>query len=172
MPAPVVRRLATADVREYRRLRLSALRTTPDAFGSTYDAEAALTDEQHANRLATSVVFGAYAGDEIVGVVGCKRHDGARERHKAFLWGFYVEPATRRSGIARLLLEASLGAMQGVVEQVLLTVVADNQPAIALYEQFGFRPYGMEPRSLKKSSGYADEMLMVLFLADRTPRTV
>ena len=55
---------------------------------------------------------------------------------------------------------------------VLLTVVADNQPAIALYEQFGFRPYGMEPRSLKKSSGYADEMLMVLFLADRTPRTV
>ena len=171
MPTPIVRRLATDDVGDYKRIRLSALRTTPDAFGSSYDAEAALPDEQHGRRLATSVVFGAYAGDQIVGVVGCKRYEGAREAHKAFLWGFYVEPECRRSGVASGLLAASLDAMQGVAEQILLTVVADNRPAIALYERFGFRPYGREPRSLKTSGDYADEMLMVLFLADRTPPT-
>jgi ribosomal protein S18 acetylase RimI-like enzyme len=166
--AAAVRRLAEEDVQDYRQIRLSALRTTPDAFGSTYDAEAARSDEQHAGRLATSVVFGAYAGDEIVGVVGCKRYDNARELHKAFLWGFYVEPAHRRCGVASGLLTASLRAAPDGVEQILLTVVADNRPAIALYEQFGFRPYGIEPRSLASSGTYVDEMLMVLFLADRT----
>ena len=100
-------------------------------------------------------------------MVGCKRHDGARELHKAFLWGFYVEPAFRRSGVASALLEASLRAVDDGVEQVLLTVVAQNRPAIALYEKFGFRPYGTEPRSLKTSGAYNDELLMVLFLADR-----
>ena len=164
----VVRRLETRDVRDYRRIRLSALRTTPDAFGSTYEAEASQPDEQHARRLATSFVFGAYADDQIVGVVGCKRHEGARELHKAFLWGFYVEPDYRRAGVARRLLQASLNVMQDVVEQVLLTVVASNLPAITLYEQFGFRTYGLEPRSLKSSTDYMDESLMVLFLADRT----
>lgn len=166
--APIIRRLAEEDVRDYRQIRLSALRNTPDAFASTYDAEAALPDEQHARRLATSEVFGAYAEGRIIGVLGCKRFDNAREIHKAFLWGFYVEPPFRRSGVASGLLNASLHAVQKGVEQVLLTVVADNRPAIALYERFGFRPYGLEPRSLFSSGAYLDEMLMVLFLADRT----
>ncbi len=164
----IVRRLETGDVQDYRHIRLAALRTTPDAFGSTYQAVASQTDEQHAERLATSIVFGAFADDQIVGMVGCKRYENAKEIHKAFLWGFYVEPNYRRSGVASRLLDASLNAMQDGVEQVLLTVVADNRPAIALYEQFGFRTYGLEQRSLKSASGYVDESLMALFLADRT----
>jgi ribosomal protein S18 acetylase RimI-like enzyme len=163
----IVRRLTETDLGDYRQLRLSALRTTPDAFGSTYDAEAAQPDEQHARRLATSVVFGAYSEDQIVGILGCKRYEGARELHKAFLWGFYVEPRYRRSGVATHILDASLQAMQPMVEQVLLTVVSTNRPAIALYQRFGFRPYGTEPRSLKTAGVYTDETLMVLFLADR-----
>ena len=144
------------------------MQTTPEAFGSTYEAEASRSDAQHAERLASSIVLGAYADDRIVGMLGCKQFDGAREVHKAFLWGFYVAPEHRRSGVASQLLAASLDALPVGVEQVLLTVVADNRPAIALYERFGFRPYGTEPRSLKTSGVYVDEMLMVLFLADRT----
>jgi RimJ/RimL family protein N-acetyltransferase len=64
------------------------------------------------------------------------------------------------------LLDASLDAMHGIVEQVHLTVVADNRPAIALYERCGFRSYGLEPRSLRSPGGYADELLMVRFLTD------
>jgi ribosomal protein S18 acetylase RimI-like enzyme len=100
-------------------------------------------------------------------MLACKRHDGAREIHKAFLWGFFVEPSHRRSGLASALMKAGLDAAQTSVEQVLLTVVADNRPAIALYERFGFRPYGLEPRSLKTAGAYTDELLMILFLADR-----
>lgn len=167
-PTATIRRLAPGDVQDYRHIRLSALSTTPEAFGSTYEAEVTQADARYASRLATSIVFGAYVEDRIVGMLGCKPHDGAREIHKAFLWGFFVEPDQRGSGLASALLDAALNAAHSIAEQVLLTVVADNRPAIRLYERFGFRPYGTEPRSLKTSGVYADETLMVLFLTDRT----
>jgi hypothetical protein len=34
-----VRTLATADAADYREIRLAALRSTPQAFGSTWEAE-------------------------------------------------------------------------------------------------------------------------------------
>lgn len=167
-PAATLRRLAPHDVGEYRQIRLAALCITPDAFGSTFDAEATRPDSEHAERLATSVVIGAYLDGRIVGMLGCKRYDGARELHKAFLWGFYVDPAHRCSGLGSSLLVAVVEAVPSGVEQLLLTVVATNAPAITLYERFGFSAYGTEPRSLKTAGAYADEMLMVLFLTDRT----
>ena len=168
MRPPTIRRLGPEDVADYRRIRLSALATSPNAFGSTYAAEAARPGADHAERVTTSVIFGAYVDGDIVGMLGCRRHDGARETHKAFLWGFYVEPDHRRAGIASALIGAALDAMRPIVEQILLTVVSTNRPAVALYESFGFRPYGIEPRALKTAGSYTDETLMVLFLTDRT----
>lgn len=45
----------------------------------------------------------------------------------------------------------------------MLSVVAENTAAIALYECFGFVPYGVEPRALKTQDGCSDEVLMILF---------
>ncbi|MCL6470330.1 MAG: GNAT family N-acetyltransferase, partial [Ralstonia sp.] len=39
-----------------------------------------------------------------------------------------------------------------------------NDAALALYERCGFETYGVEPRALKSTTGYADEVLMVRFL--------
>lgn len=50
------------------------------------------------------------------------------------------------------------------VEQILLTVVDDNLPAIHLYEKHGFQVYGIEPLALKKGTVYKNEVLMILFL--------
>ena len=167
MHPATLRRLGPDDLADYRHIRLTALATAPDAFTSTYDAEAARPDVEHIERLLTSSVFGAYLDGRIVGMLGCRRYDSARETHKAFLWGFYVEPFHRQSGLAGLLIEASLDTVPAGVEQILLTVVATNHPAISLYKRFGFRPYGTEPRSLKSAGFYAEEHLMVLFLSDR-----
>lgn len=162
-----IRRLGPDDLVDYRHIRLTALVTSPEAFSSTYDAEAARPDVEHIERLVTSSVFGAYVDGRIVGMLGCRCQSSARETHKAFLWGFYVEPSHRRSGLAGLLVEASLTTVPAGVEQILLTVVATNRPAISLYERIGFKTYGTEPRSLKSSGIYSDEHLMVLFLSDR-----
>jgi GNAT superfamily N-acetyltransferase len=53
----------------------------------------------------------------------------------------YVEPATRREGIGRALLRATLewGRSQGCEEAVLNVLVGN--PARGLYEDLGFRPF-------------------------------
>ncbi len=160
----VVRLLGIADVEDYRAIRLSALKTAPEAFGSVHAMEASRPIEQHAARLTSSFVFGAYAGGLIVGMIGLRPGDGPKDAHKGLLWGFYVEPDSRRDGVGAALISAVLQAARGIVEQVTLSVVSENAAAIALYEKFGFRRYGLEPRALKSAAGYADEVMMVLFL--------
>jgi ribosomal protein S18 acetylase RimI-like enzyme len=113
------------------------------------------------------VVHGAYAGEDIIGMAGYKQHEGTRDRHKAYVWGTYVRPDMRRTGIAQALMAALLQDARGVVEQLTLCVVKENAAALALYRRLGFEAYGVEPRALKSPDGYADEVLMVRFLTGR-----
>lgn len=159
-----VRPLRTSDAEDYRAIRLSALETAPEAFGSVHALEASRPIESHAERLESSLVLGAYDAGRIVGMAGFKREAGPKNTHKGLLWGLYVEPGSRGHGAGAALVSALLNAAQGVVEQVALSVVEENAAAIALYERFGFTRYGTEPRALKSAAGYANEVLMVLFL--------
>ncbi|WP_323122028.1 GNAT family N-acetyltransferase [Burkholderia alba] len=165
-PAGVdIRLLDTACAADYRAIRLAALRDAPDAFGSTYAIEAARPFEHFAERVATTRVFAVYLDGRIAGMIGYKRESGGKDRHKGFLWGMYVAPHAQRRGFAAALVEAALAAAATEVEQVTLSVVQGNDAARALYERLGFTLYGVEPRALKSANGYADELLMVKFLA-------
>lgn len=53
-----------------------------------------------------------------------------------------VEPAARRQGVARCLLQEGTSALDGVAE-LFLEVATDNAAAIALYERAGFAPVGL-----------------------------
>ncbi|AOI50134.1 putative acetyltransferase [Burkholderia oklahomensis] len=170
VPAVEVRRLSASLAADYRAIRLAALQDMPDAFGSTYDVEVARPLTAFAERLAGTIVFGAYVGGRIAGMAGFKRLDGAKARHKGFLWGMYVAPDARRHGVGAALLDAVLAAAAEAVEQVTLAVVDGNGAARAFYERHGFVVYGVEPRALKGANGYADELLMVKFLPSAPPR--
>ncbi|MBV9812189.1 MAG: GNAT family N-acetyltransferase, partial [Acetobacteraceae bacterium] len=126
------------DVAEYRRIRLAALTDAPDAFGSSFEIEREQPETAYRERLVSSVVCGGYIGTEIVGMAGLAREDGPKRRHKAMLWGVYVQPQARGRGIATALLGELLRTADADVEQVLLTVVSDNAVAIALYRTLGF----------------------------------
>ena len=52
--------------------------------------------------------------------------------------------------------------------RVMLSVVAESNSAIALYGRFGFKSYGVEPKALKMSGRYHDEVMMVMFLDPAT----
>lgn len=158
-----IRRIGAERVADYRAIRLTALQLDPDAFGSTYEVEAArpLTWFEDATR--NLAIFGAYADERIVGMIGFGRHAGAKIQHKGFLWGMFVHPSLRRHGVGAALLHAAIDHASPVVEQITLSVVTTNRSAIALYEKFGFTTYGREIRALKVDGNYADELLMVRF---------
>ena len=84
--------------------------------------------------------------------------------HKGFLWGMYLKPEARGSGLAAILVERLLEYASQEVEQVQLTVVASNPRAIRFYERMGFVAYGLEKEALKDKDTYFDEVLMVKFL--------
>jgi ribosomal protein S18 acetylase RimI-like enzyme len=164
VPRFEIRRLQVVDVEDYRTIRLASLQTEPEAFGSVYEVELTHPIESFVERLASSIVFGAYAGVRIVGVAAFRQEVAPKERHKGVVWGIYVQPDARGQGVAAALIAAVIDSARNVVEQLTLTVVQGNSAALALYDKFGFKVYGVEPRARKHPGGYVDKVLMVLDL--------
>jgi ribosomal protein S18 acetylase RimI-like enzyme len=159
-----IRRLLPADAALYREVRLAALKGDPFAFGSTFEVESAQPLSSFAARLESSAVFGALDGGELQGIAGFVGREEVKECHKGLLWGMYVRPAARKSGVGRRLVETVIDFARRRVELLQLTVVSDNQTARRLYASLGFVEYGTEWRSLKQGGRYFDEILMALDL--------
>jgi ribosomal protein S18 acetylase RimI-like enzyme len=163
-----VRPLGVDDVDEFQRVRLDALRLHPQAFIASYEDESVLDRVQFAERLATPGLtrFGAFAQQEMVGLVGLQMPSGFKVRHKAHLFSMYVAVGHRRSGLAERLVQAVIdGAREAGALLLQLTVTAGNTPAQSLYSRMGFQVYGIERRALLLGNRFYDEELMALDLA-------
>ena len=160
-----IRRLEPeADATLYREIRLEALRTAPESFGSDVAAETARPLEWFAERLETSDVFGAFLAERLAGVAGLVRQPGVKNAHKAVLWGMFVRPDVRGMGVGRRLAEAIIERARGQAEILQLAVARSNQPARRLYTDLSFKEYGLEKDALKIGGRYFDEILMALDL--------
>ena len=163
--SPDIRLLTPADAPAYRDIRLDGLKQAPQAFSSTFEREEAMPLAWFEERIVKGNVFGALVAGELLGVVGYWPQEGAKESHKATLWGMYVRPEGRNAGLGRGLIEAVASHASGHVEQLLLRVVSENETALRLYRNTGFAEYGREMKALKQDGRYFDEILMVRFLA-------
>jgi RimJ/RimL family protein N-acetyltransferase len=161
-----VRRLPPDEAELYRGIRLEALRVNPEAFSSTYEDESVQELAWFAGRLARSVIFGAFGDGQLLGIAGFYIREGRKEAHKGVLVGMYVQAAARRGGIACRLVEAVLDHARQYVEQVQLSVIADNIAARRLYAGLGFVEYGLEKQALKDHGRYYDEVTMVKMLTE------
>ena len=159
-----IRLLTPGEAALYRDIRLEGLRQDPDAFSATFEHESAMELSWFAERIVKGNVFGALVGGELVGVAGYWPQGGAKESHKATLWGMYVRFSARGSGLGRHLIEAVVEHATGRVEQLQLGVATGNAAALRLYIKSGFSEYGREMKALKQDSRYIDEILMVRFL--------
>lgn len=150
-----VRRIEPHEWPSYRAVRLRALRDSPDAFGSTLEAERALPDTFWSRRLAGATLdndapLWAMNGEEVCGLVWGKRdaHDAAL----AHLFQMWVAPAARGRGTGRALLRAALDWAVGAgVRRVRLGVTVGDSPASRLYASHGFVAVG-EPEPLRQGS--------------------
>lgn len=167
---PIIRPLNEHDAEAFHAMRLLATQNYPAGIVTTYEEEAKRTSEASRQRVRATddeIVFGAFAGDKLVGITGLYRDPRRKVAHKALIWGVFVDPAHRRAGLARQLLESTIAhARKMSLLQVNLVVSAMNPRAQALYRSCGFVRYGIEPRGLCVNGEYADDELMVLFLDD------
>ncbi|MGJ4882453.1 GNAT family N-acetyltransferase [Bradyrhizobium sp. HKCCYLRH3097] len=161
-PAATIRRLRADDAACFKALRLEALTISPESMGSTFELENGLGVEWFARRLEDTHTLGAFRDGELVGTLGFVVQQGPKHAHKGRLFGMYVKPAFRRSGLARLLANAILDVAREQVEIVQLIVVQDNVPARRLYESIGFVEFGLELKAAKDGGRYYDEAHMAL----------
>ena len=161
-----IRRLSASDAAAYRDLRLGGLRAHPEAFGASWEEESAEPLAWFEDRLDRNVIFGGLmaAASELGGVAGFYVPDSAKQKHKGVLWGMFVQPQARATGLGPALVARVLEHARATVEEVRLTVVSTNTAAIRLYERAGFEQYGLERRALKVGGDYHDEVLMALSL--------
>lgn len=158
-----------ADAAAYRMLRLTGLREEPTAFASSYEEEQAYPLSKYEGWLAAPPdrgAFGAFEGEELVGIVTLGRESHRHLAHKAQIMGMYVRGDRRGWGIGRALLEKALDLARSVLEirQVNVTSNAANGAARKLYESVGFCAFGHEPRSMRIDGEWHDEVLMRLDL--------
>jgi RimJ/RimL family protein N-acetyltransferase len=157
--------LTPADAARFRDIRLEALQQNPEAFGSSFEWENGQSLAWFEERIAQSDIFGAFVDGDLVGTAGFRVQDGPKRSHKGLLWGMYVRPTARHSGLGRRLVEAVVSHASERVELLQLTVVSENRTARQLYAGLGFVEYGYEKKALKHDGRYYDEVLMVRFLA-------
>lgn len=161
----VIRRLEAADAAAYREIRLEGLERHPEAFGSTYEAEAALSPEEFVRRVTEVPTFAAECCGRLLGLVGLARESGVKRRHRGTLIRMYVRPEARGTGAADALVEAVLDhARAEGLDAVLLAVITEAEPARRLYERHGFKVYGVEPGALRIGDRAYDDELRIRFL--------
>ncbi len=165
-----IRCLNESDAHSFQGLRLEALREFPEAFGMTYAEERDRPWLDYFRRFQTewiaddNVILGAFRNGQLVGSLGLRRWEREKQRHKGYIWIFFVEPEVRGSGIGRRLLNDGLQYARQLPElmQVQLSVTAGSRSARSLYVSFGFEPFGLERKALKVQDTFIDLELMAL----------
>ena len=159
-----VRRLTQDDAEVFREIRLEALDRHPETFQSTYESAAELPLDAFKQRLRQYALFGGFVDGALCGFVGFYPLKNPKISHKGLMWGMYVKEAARGTVLAEAMVEAVVDHAKGKVEQILLSVIEDNERARRFYEKMGFEPYGLEPRALKIGERYLGEEFRVRFL--------
>ena len=113
-------------------------------------------------------MFGAFEGENLVGMTGFYLEKQMKLRHKGHIWGVFVSLSVRGTGVGRALMTRVIQSAQKLpgVRCILLTVVSTNTAARGFYESLGFRSFGTESRSLRVGDQYFDEDHMRLELTE------
>lgn len=165
-PMMPIRPIRRDDAAAFKALRLEALQSHPDAFGSDYHESLNAPESMWQERMQTSLddvgrIFLADAGSELAGMTGVVREKGAKVNHSAFIWGVYVRPAYRSQGLGERLIRAAVDwCGQQKLRSVRLTVVTTNLSAIRCYQRCGFAETGVQPEVIRVGDVYHDELLM------------
>lgn len=137
----VVRATRADDWRALRAIRLEALLDSPDAYGSTYHEVAGFRDERW-KAMAVELRFYLAERD---GVVVGMASGGFNDRYPGthWLYGMYVTPVERGTGVAVQLVDAVVDwALADGARELFLQVTTKLERSHHFYEKMGFSDTG------------------------------
>ena len=138
-PSYRVRRCGADDAVLLRQIRLEALLDTPEAYGSTYDDSRSFSLERWAEMATTRVYYLGECEGRVVGMAAGGHQDDHPGTH--WLFGMYVSPSRRGSGLALQLVDAiAEWARNEGATALHLQVGSTVARARAFYEKVGFTP--------------------------------
>ena len=118
-------------------------------------------------RHADAAVFVAEEDGRVVARLSLSRDPHPASRHVADL-GLMVAAGNRRRGIGTALLEEAVTwATRADIRKLELHVFPWNEPAIGLYEAFGFVREGLRRRHYVRDGEDVDAILMAYFVDER-----
>lgn len=160
-----VRPLDTSEWEQFRAVRLSALKESPEAFVASYDEEESEPEEFWRARMERSTRLIAQRDGDAMGVVSVG--DVPNEADSAQLFGLWVRPEARGTGVATALVRAGAqSAAAAGKQQLLYWVGTDNGRAVAFASGFGFRPTAWRrPMRVVSVDDGEEEIAMTLPLA-------
>ena len=165
MESVTVRVLGVDQWREYRALRLAALKDSPHAFSSSLDEELTHDEQQWRACMVRAHRMLAERDAAPVGVVSVG--PTADEEGSADVFGLWVDSAARNTGVAWGLVEAACDqALKSGWGHLYYWVGSQNGRAIGFASNFGFRPtsHRRTARTPCVDCGEHQEIAMVLSL--------
>ena len=153
-------KLPASKWKEYRKLRLEGLQKDPIAFGSSFEEEKMLSEEEWKRRCKNTIF--AVSQDKVVGMIIYNFQQRKKLQHIANMYGAYVSSAFRKQGVGRKLLEAALVEIlkNKKIVKISLGVMKEQKAAIALYKKYGFKVVGDFKKDLKVKNKYYDHLVM------------
>eukprot|EP01032_Pedospumella_encystans_P025201 gene25201-28490_t len=135
------RLLTGEDWQQWKAIRLESLLDSPAAFGRSYEEDCDKDDAYFRDGIEVNAIWGAFVGDNLVGVVGFSIERGERYRHKGKIFGVYTVPAARGKGICKALLLLAIEYAKTKVMWLAIHVWTTNLAAYRLYESVGWQVY-------------------------------
>lgn len=131
--------LLPEDSENYRELRLQGLREVPTAFSSSYEEEIRWTLELFSEQLKNTVIWGCFIGNKLVSIMGVYQQYSRKTCHIAHLFGIYTDLNYRNKGYASSIFKEMVKRLPAEIEQLLLSLEANNDRAYNGYKSMGFK---------------------------------
>lgn len=105
-----IRQIGKSEWEEFREIRLKALKSDPEVFGSHYEREVnkSKQDWKEWAGAENQGLFLIYDDEYLIGMTGIFVPQDTVEKTKAVLWGSWLEPEYRRKGISDLMYKARI----------------------------------------------------------------
>lgn len=153
----IIKKLTQNNFDAWKVIRMEALTLHPEYFAHYVDEE----DDALLKKWLDDAIFGAFEGEDLVGVVGFYVHPTKKTKHRGTMFSVYVRKEHRGKGIADQLVKSVLEYSADRVMQVHCSVIVGNEGATNLYKRNGFEIIGKIPNVFCIDGKYYDDYSMV-----------